>query len=247
MVGVSFLLCVLALAAYWLLWVWSPYGDDLVQEKYVFATQEHHLPVNYLAQTSVVASKQWVREDLLQILTIVVPLLAQSEVTWWVARSTLWGALLVQGMLPWEDHAELEVEFSQAALASIVKLRQELVVHNLGLCKCDSGYIIHRLNVRQFPFVRVTFIAPRGAAWSTCGPLSELNECTFARAHVYTWEKSDLFPLQTLRFEKLDVFAPKEAVKYVRGVFGNDALDTAPNRGNVWCFNSMVHRLFRCA
>lgn len=243
---VTVLFCVLALVAYYLLWAWSPYGDELVQEKYVFATQEHSLPVNYLAKSSVVASKQWVREDLLQIFSIVIPLLDQSTVTWWVARSTLWGALLVEGLLPWEDQVEVEVEFSQAALASIVKMRQMLVVHNLGLSKCEAGYVIHRMNFRQFPFLRVTFIAPRGSAWSACGPLSELNECTFARAHVYTWEESDLFPLQRLRFEKLHVYAPKEATKYVRGVFGNEALETAPNRGNVWFYNSMVQRVFRC-
>lgn len=242
MVGVGLLLVLLLILGLGAWGWWCPYGDGLVTEKYVFANREHSLPPRYLDGRTVVESKPWVREELLRIFDKVHTLFVEKGIPYWMARSTLWGALLVRGLLPWEDKIELETEFSQEVLQQLVDLRSALHPHGLLLTKHRAGYRVHGANFSKFPFVQLTFLGRRGARLDACGPLDELNRCTF-EAVTPTWHETEIYPLQSLPFEHVTASAPRAAEKCVRNLYGSDALQRAPNRGNVWWYNSLRDRL----
>lgn len=219
---------------------WCPYGDELLLEKYVFATREHSLPPKYLEDTPVVASKLWVRDELLNTFSKVHSIFEAQALPYWISNTTLWGALLVKGLLPWEDKVELDMVFSHNALRKLVGVRSALHAQRLRLSKCPEGYLIHRDHFPKFPFVRIVFVGRRGERLDACAPLDELNECTFERT-VPTWNESDIFPLQSVAFEHLQVPAPFASEYVVTNLYGSNSLARAPNRGNVWVNNSLQY------
>lgn len=237
--SVLFLLIFGCLVGGFLLHSWNPVSETPSQQAVRSNGQQYHFPADFFTDHQPLASKMWVQSELQDILSVVHELLSEKRLVWYATHSTLLGALLVGGILPWEDKLEFSVEFTPDQLRALVQLRPEFLVRGFALTRSPRGYCVHKTTWQQFPRAELRWEIRRGENYTACGPLTELNECPLQRAGRVVTPAEELFPLATLRFENVQIPVPRETERCVVRQLGPRALTRAPTltssaRHNAW-------------
>lgn len=218
----------------------SPLEDTPCESTYIIGETIHTLPPNFPQNVDGMTiglppkMLSGVADELLKMLSLVNTNFKQSNVEFWLTKSSLLGAVRHQGLIPW--HPRIHLGFSHDDLAKVVGLRSvfESGGEYLFQTKID-GYRLVTKNFSRFPEICFTVFSVKSDEVSICTPLTELLECSYNDSFRYreqVFDVIDVFPLVSLPFEHLSILAPHHPIECVEQMYGSNfmhQIDHAPS------------------
>lgn len=164
-------------------------------------------------------------KKLLTILRRWIKICNYLKIEWWICAGTLLGCLRNESFIPWDD--DIDVCFLYKDYHTILELIGSNLLKKLGveITKCFLGFRL-RLENTTYPFIDLFVYDNNKKFYMGCGPVINLNKYWVTNL-VFPKEKiheDDLFPLLEAKFEGLTVKIPKNALKYIKNVFGKNCI-----------------------
>ena len=217
-----------------LLLLFTPYSSSSVKNTYYVRSQKHEIPPETIfASGAPLALKKQVVEKLVDTLRTAVEVFEEKEVEYWLTGHLLHGAVLVKGLLPWDDTAVVAVKYS--SMNKLISCRASLEKRGYTLLKHKSGFRVSRRQLVELPAIEIVLVDQVKKELVICSPLDDLNMCTFADSFMRRNEintEDAIFPLQKLAFEDFFVACPRDPHVCLRTFYSTTDLDVVQTQTN---------------
>jgi hypothetical protein len=135
----------------------------------------------------------------------------QYKVPYMICGGTLLGAVRHGGFIPWDNDADLSVFLTDVELLKTA-LNDRQLSKRFRITKALCGYRVHCRNLLRYPSVDIFLIDkdPHSEDYIFCGPV-EKGVPEFHIARVFPKQRhplTDLLPLQLVKFEDIELYAP---------------------------------------
>lgn len=185
-----------------------------------------HKPVFYL--------KESILSKMGSLLARLDNILTENQIPYWITCGTLLGCVRHQGFIPWDDDIDInvELEYVDQLVDVLSACRQE----GYHLCKARGGFKFGFENFPLYPFVDIIIVNNDNGVFRLCYPLDENGECTYEVGKQWPGEcfaVTDVYPLGKRKFENFEVNVPRNDVKLLQRIYGEDCLDNVGNIRNV--------------
>ena len=141
-----------------------------------------------------------------QMFKILIGLLDNQEVEYWVDGGTLLGAVRHKGMIPWDDDIDIGVLNTNQNKSKIIQLTSNLKKHNLGLVKTYYGFKVFDKSGKKII----------KNSWSVHKRRFKENHPKITRRHSITkeaamsYKKPKSIRYQNYRYPSIDIFLMKQ-------------------------------------
>jgi len=164
-------------------------------------------------------TKKEVVQQIYQMLKDIDAIFKRNEILYWISFGTLLGAVRHEGLIPWDDDADLEILKKDER--KLLKVNYEHFGYKI--IKMYFGYKIYPINGQKikgydwtYPFVDIF--------------ISDIKENTtyFVNEKQQSYDPNcnftmeNLFPLKTYKFGNIYLKGPRNANIYLEKCYGND-------------------------
>ncbi len=136
-------------------------------------------------------------------------LFAEQNITYWIGGMTLLGAVRHQGLIPWDKAAEIQVFLEDGK--RIEDLYPEWEKLGLQLEEIPQGIRLISLHNPSL-FIDIAYV------YNESGKIKPRNTEAF-------WEQDEIFPLEETAFGPLHLKMPKNPMRYLIELYGNDVME----------------------
>jgi len=178
--------------------------------------------VDPMVFTNNATKNQPIFDKLLLIIQLWDILCYENDIEWWATAGTLLGAVRHKGFIPWDNDIDICMHFKAYKKMKTIVMNHD--VKYIEICSSNTGLRVTLKNER-FPFMDV-FICDDDPLDNTkltyCGGIINnkktymMSEC-FPKAYFV---KSDLYPIQKIQFETININVPNNSKKYLLRCYG---------------------------
>jgi len=219
--------------------------------RYRVAHVDHEVPDLDFAGVRYFAVKRRVLGQMRDTLGYTHDLLETHGIPYWITCGTLLGYARHDGFIPWDDDIDVNIEL--ADVPRLESLREQVRRDGYRLHAARGGFKLGRPNAACFPFVDIIVAQRDAGRLRLCYPLDESGHCSFAVGDQWPTEclpVDQVFPLQRVRFEDLEVSAPGDIAGAIAHLYGPDGLKRAVRKPDYvfpWLtnhyFDNLLYRL----
>lgn len=184
------------------------------------------------------------REEVLQLLTITQRTLDQARVPYFIINGTLLGATKFNGIIPWDDDADVGVLLEHAPRA-VQALKAAINDTPYKLSEMLYGYGLHGPNRGILDLV-VFDVTPETRAavdpvYKSCYPLAN-GQPTFLNSKILplTLKHSQLYPLRRYKFDHLRLLGPQKGVELCLSKYGADVYQRNARPDHGWGVHPLI-------
>lgn len=153
-----------------------------------------------------------------------IQLMNEREITWWCVDGTLLGAVRHKGIIPWDNDIDVGIFFKDyKKLLQLTKLD----LGNFQISKASNGFRMI-IKDKQYPFIDIWVNDyDENNKIKYCTPiLNNIKTRYFASPNNY-YSDDELFPLQEVMFENLNVYIPNKSEDILCREYGKYCLKVA--------------------
>lgn len=144
---------------------------------------------------------------------------SRYKITYWIDFGSLLGLTRHCGMIPWDDDVDIVIFSSDES--KLFGLKKQFAHYGLCIKRSSIPGLIKILPIKsQFPFVDIFMV-------KHCPEDKNKIKLIASGWPKYYWTNDELFPLNRTRFGPMQINAPKDPMRHLFDLYGQDCMTMA--------------------